>query len=380
MRYPLLTRLEVRGFRSLREVRLDLGELNVLIGPNGAGKSNLLAVLRMIALMRTGSLRRYVGEQGGASSLLHYGPSFTRELNLRLTFDASEKAKNGYFARLGYAAGNGFTLLDEMVTYQRTDRQRPIEVPLGSGHAESLLAAEEPPAGLDEIAQDTLKKTRTFVSRIGYFHFHDTSPTSPLRQSSRPAENRYLRSDGSNLAAFLYRLRRSEGEDRHSWNLFVALVGQIAPFIKSLEPDFIDPDNPGSHLMLYWTDHRDYRFDVHDLSDGTLRAIALLAALAQPEKTLPKFIAIDEPELGLHPAAIGILASLLRSVSTRAQILLATQSPALLDEFAPEEVAVIETRAGESTIRRLEPDALAAWLDDYSLAQLYDKNILGGRP
>ena len=227
-------------------------------------------------------------------------------------------------------------------------------------------------------ADAALEASLAFVSGIGHFHFHDTSPTSPLRQSSRSVENRVLHPDGSNLAAFLHRLRRAK--DRSSWKLITALLKQIAPFIKSLDPDFIDPDNPQAHLMLYWTDERDHRFDVHDLSDGTLRAIALLAALAQPEQTLPKLIAIDEPELGLHPAAIGIIASLVRSVSTRAQILVATQSPALLDEFAPEEVAVIETRDGESTVRRLDAEALAAWLEEYSLSQLYDKNLLGGRP
>ena len=142
MSYPRLTRLEVRGFRSLRDVALDLGDVNVLIGPNGAGKSNLLAVLRMVALMRTGSLRRYVGEQGGASALLHYGPSVTREMAIRLVFEASEKVKNSYFVKLGYAAGNAFTFLEEQVTSQRAGHPETHLIAPASGRAESVLASE----------------------------------------------------------------------------------------------------------------------------------------------------------------------------------------------------------------------------------------------
>lgn len=133
-------------------------------------------------------------------------------------------------------------------------------------------------------------------------------------------------------------------------------------------------------MRLYWNDERDYRFDVHDLSDGTLRAIALFAALTQPPSTRPQFITIDEPELGLHPAAISIFAGLVRSASAHSQILVATQSPALLDEFSPDEVIVAERRGGESGFKRLDPKELEAWLEDYSLSQLYGKNVLGGRP
>ena len=116
------------------------------------------------------------------------------------------------------------------------------------------------------------------------------------------------------------------------------------------------------------------------ISDGTLRCIALFTALGQPVESLPAFLSIDEPELGLHPAALGILASLVRSTSTHAQILLATQSPALLDLFDPQDVVVAERAQGATTFRRLDPDQLAGWLEDYSLSELYDKNVLGGRP
>jgi predicted ATPase len=371
-----LNRIRLAGYRSLRDVSVDLTPVTVLIGPNGSGKSNLLSALRLLPLMRTQSLRRFVGERGGASSLLHYGPSTTREMTLEVDFAEDEK-QCAYSARLGYGAGDALVFLDETASYQPAAGQAVQTVSLGAGHLESVLADRARGAG-----EPAVKIVDAMMSRLGYFHFHDSSPTSPLRQSARQADNRYLRSDGSNLASLLFRLRGSDAAGAvQSWNLINALARRVAPAIKTLSPELVDPDKPEqSAVRLYWADERDHRFDTHDFSDGTLRAIALITALAQPSTTLPRFISIDEPELGLHPAAIGLFASLVRSVSRRCQVLIATQSPALLDEFEPEEVVVTEHRHGETSFKRLVPKDLEAWLEDYSLSELYDKNVLGGRP
>ncbi len=370
-----LNRIRVAGFRSLRKVELDLAPVTVLIGPNGSGKSNLLSVLRMIPLMRTQSLRRFVGEQGGASSLLHYGAGTTRELTVSLEFLNGDKT-NAYSARLGYAAGDSFVFLDEEASYSAPPKPFAA-VSLGAGHAESRLSE-----GAKEPNATTVKAVDSLVSRLGFFHFHDTSPTSPLRQNSRQADDRYLRSDGSNLASFLYRLRWSEADGtRQAWNLISGLVQRVAPYIKEIVPDLVNAQKgEASAVRLYWLDERDHRFDAHDLSDGTLRAIALITALCQPSANRPSFVTIDEPELGLHPAAVSLFVSMVRSISPQCQVLIATQSPALLDEFEPEEIVVVERAGGETQFKRLVPNELSAWLEDYSLSELYDKNILGGRP
>jgi predicted ATPase len=369
-----LHRIRIAGFRSLRDVSLELSPITVVIGPNGSGKSNLLSALRMISLIRTESLRRFTGEQGGASALLHYGANTTPELALALTFVSGEE-KSIYTARLGYAAGDSFIFLEETAVHGRL--LVVDHAALGAGHVESRLteSARNTPQVATKLANDLLEG-------MGFFHFHDTSSTSPLRQNSRRADSRTLHSDGANLASFLYALKTNEHEDsRPSWNLINGLVRRVAPFIKELVPDLVSPHRPDqSAVRLYWKDERDHLFDVSDLSDGTLRAIALFTALGQPTASRPQFITIDEPELGLHPAAVGIFAALVRSVSQHCQILLATQSPALLDEFEPEDVVVTERSHGETTFRRLDSEHLAAWLDDYSLSDLYDKNVLGGRP
>jgi predicted ATPase len=217
---------------------------------------------------------------------------------------------------------------------------------------------------------------------MSFFHFHDTSVTSPLRQNARQEDTRYLRSDGSNLAAYLYSLANAEGAaHQKAWRRINDFVRRIAPFVKTLDPAPVDPSQgERSAIRLDWTDESDHVFGPHHLSDGTLRAIALITALAQPAESLPRFVSIDEPELGLHPVALAIFASLVRSVSMQCQVLLATQSPALLDHFEPEEVVVAERVAGETELRRLDSDDLAAWLEEYCLSDLYDKNVLGGRP
>jgi predicted ATPase len=218
---------------------------------------------------------------------------------------------------------------------------------------------------------------------MSFYHFHDTSLASCLRQHAVGSQDRFLHSEGRNLAAFLYRLKQGRTPaDDAAWRRISTLVPRMAPGIAALCPTGVAADgDPPSRVRLDWLDDRGETFGVQDLSDGTLRAIALVTALAQPATpTSPAFISIDEPELGLHPAALSLIAGLVRSVSARCQVVLATQSPALLDEFSPDQVVVCERRDGQTVLQRLDPLALAGWLEDYTLSQLYDKNLLGGRP
>ena len=364
-----LTKIHVTGFRSLRDVTLELGSKTVLIGANGAGKSNLLSLLRMVSLMRTKSLRRYVGEQGGASKILYRGPKRTPQLSIGLEF-AQGKDTPRYHVRLGYGADDSFVFLEESAAV----RQGLAPQILGVGHVESSL--NEASKGSAQWVMNGL------VEGMNFFHFHDTSASSPLRQNSLRVDDRFLRSYGENLAAFLHRLRTAEDEpSQHAWNQIEGLVRRVAPFIKNLAPELVAPGANNSAVRLDWIDQHDDRFSASDLSDGTLRAIALFTALAQPEATLPRFIAIDEPELGLHPVALQLLADLVHSVSTRCQIMLSTQSPALLDAFEPKDVVVVDQKDGESVFRHLDEEVLRDWLDDYSLSELQRKNVLpGGRP
>lgn len=226
-----LTKVRVQGFRSLEDVTLELTPITVVIGPNGAGKSNLLTALRLPPLMRTHGLRRFVGEQGGASKLLHYGAETTRELSIALEFKDGPDRKC-YEARLGYAAGDSFVFLAENLFLGSLVDREPQGLQLGTGHSESLLRNIRLPSAA------SLASVPALIGRMSFFHFHDTSPTSPLRQNATQADSKYVRSNGSNLAAYLYRIKGSESEDaRAAWRVLEGLVRRVAPFIHALEPD-----------------------------------------------------------------------------------------------------------------------------------------------
>ena len=346
---PRLNRIRVAGFRSLKDVTLELGPLTVLIGANGAGKSNFIGALRMLSAMRASSLQRFVREQGGASAILHYGASTTREIRFELAFEA-EQAALRYDAELGFVAGDSLSFLDESA---RLEPARPPaqSFAFGAGHTESRVAMQ---AGV--VRGSLVAQVAEALSGIACFHFHDTSLTSPLRQNARQDDNRALRPDGGNLAALLYRLRHSEAAAAQtSWALITGALRIVAPGVAELLPELVDPDLPeASACRLQWLDDQGHRFGPYDLSDGTLRALAIITALAQPATSLPGLIVFDEPELGLHPWALQALCSLISSTSTRAQVLVATQSPALLDHFAPEQVVVAERVDGATSLRRLD--------------------------
>jgi predicted ATPase len=230
------------------------------------------------------------------------------------------------------------------------------------------------------ISNPNVKGTAQFVrqhlSRWRLYHMHDTSPASPMRKTARIDDNAFLRADGSNLPAFLYLLQRRHPD---SYGLIRRTVQQVAPFFDDflLRPDPLNEET----IRLAWT-HRgsDQYFAASALSDGSLRFIALATLFFQPEHYRPSVILVDEPELGLHPYAITLLASLVKQASVATQVLISTQSSLLLDHFQPEDVLVASRVDNATQLVRLDPAPLASWLEDYSLGQLWEKNEIGGRP
>ena len=213
-----------------------------------------------------------------------------------------------------------------------------------------------------------------FLESFTVYHFHDTSRTSAMRQACDVGDNRYLRHDASNLPAFLYRVQRTEPR---VFALIEQTIRSIAPYFKrfSLAPSPLAPNQ----MSLVWEEQdSDMYLDAQSLSDGTLRFIALTTLLLQP--TPPKTIVIDEPELGLHPAAIEKLAALVRVASYKAQVIIATQSSSFVSCFEPEDIVVVERKEGSTAFVRPDKERLASWLEEYSLGELWEKNLIGGKP
>jgi len=189
-------------------------------------------------------------------------------------------------------------------------------------------------------------------------------------------DNAFLRADASNLAAFLFRLQ-SEAPDVYSQ--IRKTVRLAVPFFEDfvLKPTTLPTEE--QQIRLLWKQNdSDYALWPSQLSDGSIRFICLVTALLQPDP--PTAIIIDEPELGLHPYAITLLGALIRSAATRTQVIVSTQSVPLLNEFEIEDLIVVEREEGGSVFKRLAEADFTSWLEDYSIGELWEKNVLGGRP
>lgn len=345
-----LDTITIRGFKSIRAVEdLKLAPINVLIGANGSGKSNFIEVFTLVRDVVRHRVDHFVARSGGADRILHFGSRTTQQLEVVITFADGEV----YQLTVTDTANDSFTSMSQ---------------------AGKLVGPDfaSRPTYDDEATRGELRLADPWVA----YHFHDTSRASPMKKLSDLYDNRGLRTDGSNLAAFLFFLRSMHPD---SYQMIRRTVQMVAPFFDDfdLAPQPLNPDM----ILLEWR-HKgsDAYFNAASLSDGTLRFMALATLLLQPERLRPSVILLDEPELGLHPYAITLFASLVKQAAVDSQIIMATQSPTLLDHFEPEDVIVANRVGGEARFERLNAERLAVWLEDYSLGELWEKNEIGGRP
>ena len=354
-----ISRLVLRGYKSIAECDLELGRLNVLIGANGAGKSNFIGFFRLINRILDQQLQTTVGLAGGPDALLRFGRKKTEELRAMMYF-----GNNGYRFTLRPTQDNRMMFYYEALWWNAHGDWRPA-----SGHFESYAEGQK---GKTRIYQHVIPAMRSW--RL--YHFHDTSGSALVKQIHNINDNEYLRDDARNLAAFLLRLRNHHEEH---YQRIIKAIRLVAPFFGDfhLRPTVDNKEK----IQLEWTEQgQDEPFTASALSDGTLRFICLATVLLQPEEFMPAAILIDEPELGLHPFAISVLAGLMKSAAQEHQLIVSTQSVELVNEFDAEDLIVVDKRGGASTFKRPDTEALAEWLAEYSLGELWKKNLLGGRP
>ncbi len=366
-------RIEINGYRSIKALSLELRPLNVIIGANGAGKSNLVSFFKMLNEMMGGRLQQYIAGSGRAHSLLHYGPKMTPQLDAKVEFETDDGANDVYAIRLFHAAEDTMIFAEENLQFQKKGAAHPALISLGSGHQETRLGV---------TATQGNRAANVFwhlLNRCRVYHFHDTSLEARVRQYGYVGNARWLMPDAGNLAAFLFRLRQEREAGNTAYDRIVSTVRLIAPFFDDFQ--LAPAGAQKNDIILNWRekDSADI-FGPHQLSDGTLRAICLTTLLLQPEKELPDLIIVDEPELGLHPYALTVIASLFKKAAHHRQVLIGTQSAALLDEFEPEDVIVADREGGSSQFKRLEREPLLQWLEDYSLGEIWAKNIIPGGP
>lgn len=352
--------ISVKGYKSFQDVNVSLRKINILIGSNGSGKSNFLSLFELLGASYDGRLAQYVAFCGGVDKLLYKGRKITDRIKINVRED-----KNSYNLSLMESDGQllveseeiGYSSRPTYWTFYEISRYKP----------ETTLK--------DYNGMTRGEYIKKYMSQIKKFHFHDTGRRSPFTGESHVLNDSYrYYSHGENLAAFLYNIRIN---NPLVYKRIVRVIKSIAPFFHDF---FLEPNDTGS-IRLQWQDkYSELIYGPNDLSDGTIRFIALTVLFMQPN--LPKVIVIDEPELGLHPVAIAKLAGLIKSAANRGtQIIAATQSAELISNFEPEDILTVNQYDGATKIERLDGESLSQWLNEYTIGDLWKQRIMkGGQP
>lgn len=361
-----LDRLTIRGFKSIRELEdFKLKNLNIFVGANGSGKSNLISFFRMLRAMMDGCLNDFIRDSGGIGDLLFNGRKVTKKMEFETRF-----GMRGYRFSISPGTGERFALKDEARYYEHGIAGW---WKLGDSQGGNSLLVRE--ATGNSSNNQYSKPVYDAIRSWTIYHFHDTSMTAGMRNAEIIEDNKTLRSDAANIAPFLLRLRE---EDKPAYEEILKACRLVTPYLDNFLLDIMHL-GPKTKVSLSWkTKGSDYPMQPYHLSDGSLRFICLATALLQPNP--PATLIIDEPELGLHPSAIEILSELMESASKRTQLIVATQSPALLDQFAVEDIIVVNRSKGASTFNRLDHKDFSVWLEEYSVGQLWTKNVIQGGP
>jgi predicted ATPase len=354
-----MQKIDIYGYKSIKELSLILQPINILIGANGSGKSNFLSFFDFLKQAYNRNLQEFVALKG-IDTFFHKGDKVTDEISTRLYFPNT----NGYSFTLKKGDA-GFIFTKEGMWYGNNPFvNNPVDV--ASFGPESVLRFQTIPRA---------EYIRKYLNQLAKYHFHDTGENSPFNKESNIENDKYyLYEKGSNMGTYLYSIQK---ENPIVYGLIVKTIQSIAPYFLDF---FFRPETNGNLKLRWQSKHSSTIYGVNDLSDGTIRFIALSTLFLQPN--LPETIVIDEPELGLHPTAIAKLAGLIKSVAAKGcQVIIATQSTDLISHFEPEDIITVDQKNGESVFERLDSEKLKIWLEDYTIDDLWKRNIISsGQP
>lgn len=375
---PHIERIRIRGFRSLADVELrPPAGASVLIGANGSGKSNFVQFIDMLGwMLKSRRLGEFVNTEGGADDQLHGGSETTPRLDAEIAIRTGP-GRNDYRFSLAYAHPDRLIFTEEAFRYSRDDHaEKAVWTHLGSGHPEARIVEAGQSGGATKSTGLNSKTARTvtyLLRNCEAYQFHNTGAKSNFKKKWDAGDNTYMRSDGGNLAAILHRL---EHEDVRRYELICSHIRRVLPGF-----DRFEIEEQSRRVSLRWRSrHSDKSYGAHLTSDGSLRFFALVTLLNLPVEMLPSVVLLDEPELGLHPKAIALIGDMIRALAGRRQVIAATQSPLLVDAFELDQVFVLELRGGRTELHTPDADQLRTWLDEFSVGELWQKNLLGGRP
>jgi len=359
-----LRRIKLAGYKSIKELDLEMRPINILIGANGSGKSNFISIFSLLRALSQGKFQSYVKEEsGGANNLLHFGGKNTSEILIDI-----DVSNNGYHAELSHDVfEDTLVFRDEYCKFNNYHTTYPVK----GKNGESGLYEGEAASG------PVRAYTRRYLNKCQVHHFHDTGKLAGFKQSSPLGATDFLYTDARNIAAFLYTLKENWHE---SYQSVVDAVRTVAPFFHDF---YLEPRGEGEKqsILLKWTHRKsDEPFSAQQLSDGTARFICMAALFLQPAHLKPQTIILDEPELGLHPAALEVLADIIKSVSKTNQVICSTQSVTFSNCFEPADFVVVDQVEGVSSFARQDVTSLQKWLENYKMGDIWNKNLIGGRP
>lgn len=375
---PRITKVSLTGFKSFKDkTDIALSNLNVIIGANGTGKSNLLSFFQLLGNALTRNLQGHILRYGG-EHFLHNGRKKTERIKCAIEI-ATNNATDRYEIDLAFQAPGRLFISREYIEYRKSGKDKPFTCEIkNNGYELGLLDFGEKLGNSNNALRGTANAIKTMLQKIRAFQFHDTTDTARIRGGILRADCQYLKNDGGNLAAVLNMLKTTP-EYLPYYNRIVRYVQKILPYFADFAIDGF-PEKQDTVYLFWKKQGSDYILTPNQLSDGTIRFIALATLLLAPRKIQPDVIVIDEPELGLHPLAIRILANMIKQAADNLQILVATQSPLFLDFFDANDVLVFEAPNEITTVKRLNQDELSAWAQEYTLSELWDKNLIGGQP
>lgn len=356
----------LKGYKTIESIEGFVPRpINVLIGPNGSGKSNFISFFKFLSWMLNsdGKLQEYVSFLGGANDILHDGVDTTRTIDAGIQIE-TDCGVNEYAFSLMFAKPDNLVFKEEKYRNKEISPEETTWCFCGVGHKEALLP---------EMDNQTAASILSLLRKLVVYQFHNTSDTSPMRLKWSKADGRQLKQNGENLASFLFRI---QNEEKPYYLRIVKYVRLVLPFFD----DFELYDEFGKVLLRWKEKGTNKVFNAGQASDGMLRTIALISLLAQNPKDLPTVLFLDEPELGLHPSAIDLIAGLIKAVSSHCQVFVATQSISLVNNFDLEDLVVIDRKGRDSTYTRPSSSELKEYLEEFSTGQIWEKNIIGGRP
>jgi len=375
----MIQSIKIANYKSIYQADVQLNNLNILIGQNGAGKSNFISLFKFLERLSEQQLAQYIFQAGGINSFLHKGFEESQEIKLRLTLKSDKDRLTDTYTSKIISDGNRYIIdWEQLETWDKDNDPIPLIDKFENQTVESRLK-HSANSNQSLFVNSMAKHTYNYLKKLKLFHFHDTSDNAPIKLPQAIDDAYFFKNEGQNLAPYLSFIQSFD------YDLYLKIVETIRLVFPSFH-DFVLEESPYAKgkIVLRWKEKSSENiYSVKQMSDGTLRFICLVVLLSDtiPNGNQPETIILDEPELGLHPFAIHILAELIQKAAINRQLIIATQSINLINHFTPEDLLIVERNEQDQTIfKRIAEENFSSWLEDYSLGQLWENNFFGGRP